>query len=102
MRGPASRNLWSGQEFLADMSAGIAIHPPVHLVIHPDEPIRTVDDAIKIVERHASDTSARDVQQLLQQLTRAKTGEEVETAGRLFRDWAQRTGLLLVPPEDRR
>jgi hypothetical protein len=82
------------------MSAGLAIHPPVHLVIHPDEPIRTLDDAIKVVERHA-DRSAPQVQHLLRQLSGAKTIEEVEAAGRLFRDWARHAGLLLVPPEDR-
>jgi hypothetical protein len=83
------------------MTAGLAIHPPVHLVIHPDEPIRTVDDAIKVVERHAPDRSAADVQELLRQLARASTSEAVEAAGRRFREWAQRTGLLLMPPEDR-
>ena len=83
------------------MSAGLAIHPPVHLVIHPDEPIRTVDDAIKVVERHAPDPSAADAQQVLRHLSGARTSDEVEAAGRLFRDWAKRTGLLLVPPEDR-
>jgi hypothetical protein len=35
--------------------ASLAIHPPVHLTLHPDEPIRTVDDALKVVLRHARD-----------------------------------------------
>jgi hypothetical protein len=82
------------------MSAGLAIHPPVHLVVHPDEPIRTLDDAIKVVERHAPDLSAADAQTLLRRLGDAATSEQVEAAGQLFRDWARRTGLLLVPPED--
>lgn len=79
--------------------AGIAIHPPVHLTIHPDEPIRTVDDAVKVVERHG-DLRDPTVQALLLELTRARTQNEVETAGDVFREWARTKGLLLVPPED--
>jgi hypothetical protein len=80
--------------------AGVAIHPPVHLTIHPDEPIRSVDDAVKVVERHGDmrDPAAK---ALLLELSRAQTQSEVETAAHVFREWARSEGLLLVPPEDR-
>ncbi len=82
------------------MTAGVAFHPPVHLVLHPQEPIRTIDDAVKVVERHARNRSAPEVHALLLELTRAQTQERVETAARVFEEWARREGLLLVPPED--
>lgn len=84
------------------MASGIAIHPPVHLTIHPDEPIRTVDDAVKVIERHARDPDSAETKALLLELTRAKTQADVEKAGNIFRQWARTEGLLLVPPEDRR
>jgi hypothetical protein len=30
----------------------LAIHPPVHVSTHPDEPIRTLDAATEFVLRH--------------------------------------------------
>jgi hypothetical protein len=83
------------------VASGIAIHPPVHLTLHPDEPIRTVDDAIKVIERHGRHPESTETQVLLIQLARARTQDEVERAGNSFREWARREGLLLVPPEDR-
>jgi hypothetical protein len=83
------------------MAAGIAIHPPVHLVIHPDEPIRSVDDAVKVVERHARSPRDPTAKALMLELTRARTQDEVEAAGNIFREWARAEGLLLVPPEDK-
>ena len=35
--------------------------PPIHLVIHPDEPIRSLEAAAKVVRRHAGDRSIRQV-----------------------------------------
>jgi hypothetical protein len=81
------------------VATGVAIHPPVHLTIHPDEPIRTVDDAVKIVERHG-DLRDPIATALVLELTRARTQDQVEAAGNVFRDWARDKGLLLVPPED--
>jgi uncharacterized membrane-anchored protein len=82
------------------MAAGVAIHPPVHLVIHPDEPIRTVDDAVKVIERHARHPDSAETKALLLQLTRARSQREVEAAANRFRQWAEKEGLLMVPPED--
>jgi hypothetical protein len=81
--------------------AGIALREPVHLVIHPDEPIRSVDDAVKVIERHAGDPQTPEAQALMLELTRARTPQEIERAARIFREWAADQGLLLVPPEDR-
>lgn len=82
------------------MAAGVAIHPPVHLTIHPDEPIRTVDDAVKVVERHG-DLRDPTAKALVLELTRARSQGEVEAAADMFREWARGEGLLLVPPEDK-
>jgi hypothetical protein len=82
------------------MPAGIAIHPPVHLVIHPDEPIRSVDDAVKVIERHARNPRDPTAKALMLELSRAQSQDEVEAAANIFREWARSEGLLLVPPED--
>jgi hypothetical protein len=82
--------------------ASLAIHPPVHLTIHPDEPIRTVEDAIKIVQRHAPDRQSRETQRLVAALSHAQSQEQADRVAVSFRSWAQAEGLLLVPPEDRR
>src|SRR5262245_19868487 len=47
------------------LMANVAIHPPVHLTIHPNEPIRTVEDAVKVITRHARDPEGRETQALL-------------------------------------
>ncbi len=80
--------------------ASLAIHPPVHLTIHPDEPIRTVDDAIKVVQRHARDPQNRETQRLIAALNHAQSQEQADRLAGSFRDWARAEGLLLVPPED--
>jgi hypothetical protein len=79
---------------------GLAFHPPVHLVIHPDEPIRSVDDAVKVIERHARDPQSAQAQAAMLKLTRAGSAEELEAAANIFREWAKSEGLLLIPPED--
>jgi hypothetical protein len=80
--------------------SGLAFHPPVHLVIHPDEPIRTVDDAVKVIERHARDPRSPQAQAAMLKLTRARSLPEIESAANVFRAWARSEGLLLIPPED--
>lgn len=82
------------------MAAGLAIHPPVHLTIHHDEPIRTVDDALKVIERHAGESADGRSQDVMAALARARTPAQVESAATAFRRWAYEEGLLLVPPED--
>ena len=77
-----------------------AIHPPIHLLAHPDEPIRSLEAAAKIIRRHAGDHLDRNAQELLQQIKHASTLQEADAAGSAFRAWAQAQGLLLVPPED--
>jgi hypothetical protein len=77
-----------------------AIHPPIHLVTHPDEPIRSLEAAAKVIRRHAGDYLDRNAQDLLQQIKHASTLQEADAAGNAFRAWAEAQGLLLVPPED--
>lgn len=77
-----------------------AIHPPIHLVTHPDEPIRSLEAAAKVIRRHGGDHSDRNAESLLRRIEQASTTEEADDAGQAFRAWAQAEGLLLVPPED--
>jgi hypothetical protein len=78
----------------------LAIHPPVHVLTHPDEPIRSVHAAAKFVRRHLEGGIDPSAEMLLNQLETAETSEEADTAGSAFREWAEQEGLLLVPPED--
>jgi hypothetical protein len=73
-----------------------AIHPPIHLVIHPDEPIRSLEAAAKVVRRHAGSHPDRKAEGLLHRIENASTTEQAEA----FREWAEAEGLLLVAPED--
>ena len=68
-----------------------AIHPPIHLVTHPDEPIRSLEAAAKVI---------RPAIMSMHRIKRASTLQEDEAAGKAFRAWAEAQGLLLVPPED--
>jgi hypothetical protein len=77
-----------------------AIHPPVHLVIHPDEPIRSLEAAAEVVRRHGGDHLDERSTGLLYRIERASTPEEIEDAGKAFRAWAEEHALLLVPPEN--
>jgi hypothetical protein len=77
-----------------------AIHPPVHLVIHPDEPIRSLEAAAKVVRRHAGEHPDRRTEGLLHRMEGVTTADEADAAGIAFRAWAESHGLLLVPPED--
>ncbi len=77
-----------------------AIHPPIHLVMHPDEPIRSLEAAAKVIRRHAREHLDRNAETVLRQIKSAKTLEQADAAGKAFRAWAEAEGLLLVPPED--
>lgn len=77
-----------------------AIHPPIHLVIHPDEPIRSLEAAAKVIRRNAGDRLDRNAEDLLHRIKGASTLEQADAAGKAFRAWAEAQGLLLVPPED--
>jgi hypothetical protein len=77
-----------------------AIHPPIHLIIHPDEPIRSLEAAAKVIRRHAGDHLDRKAEELLHRIKGALTPEDADATGRAFRAWAEAEGLLLVPPED--
>ena len=79
-----------------------AIHPPIHLVTHPDEPVRSLEAAAKVIRRHAGDQLDRKAEHVLHQIKSAATLEQAEAAGKAFRAWAEAEGLLLVPPEDRK
>jgi hypothetical protein len=80
--------------------AEFAIHPPVHLTVHPDEPIRSLEAAASVVRSHAGRTPDGGTSGLLHRIERASSPEEADEAGNAFRAWAEARGLLLVPPED--
>jgi hypothetical protein len=80
---------------------GLVLPAPVHLRTHPDAPIRTVDDAVKVIERHGRGAVPPDAHALMLELTRAATPAELAFATELFLRWAASEDLLLVPPEDR-
>jgi hypothetical protein len=77
-----------------------AVYPPIHLVTHPDEPIRSLEAAAKVIRRHAGDHLDRSAENVLRQIKDASTLEQADAAGKAFRAWAEDEGLLLVPPED--
>jgi hypothetical protein len=62
-----------------------AIHPPIHLVVHPDEPIRSLEAARKVIRRHAGDRPDGKAQELLRRIKGASTPEEADAAGKAFR-----------------
>jgi hypothetical protein len=82
------------------LMAELAIHPPVHLNTHPDEPVRSLEAAIKVVQRHAGVPMDRATEGLLHRLETAASPQQADEAGDAFRAWAEAHGLLLVPPED--
>jgi hypothetical protein len=80
-----------------------ALDEPIHLNIHPDEPIRSLDAAAKVIHRHAGDrldARAR-ARAVLRRMADASTPAAVAGAAHAFREWARAEGLLLVPPEDK-
>jgi hypothetical protein len=77
-----------------------AIHPLIHLVTHPDEAIRSLEAAAKVIHCHVGDHLDRNALDLLQPIKRASTLQEPDAAGTAFRAWTEVQGLLLVPPED--
>lgn len=83
--------------------ASYAIHPPIHLTAHRDEPIRTVEAAATFLERHIEDNAeeARDPETalLLAELRGASRPAAAEAAGVAFRSWAAAHGLLVEPEE---
>jgi len=79
-----------------------AIRPPIRLVIHPDEPIRSLEAAAKVIRRQAGDQLDRKTEELLRRIKGATTLEAADAGGEAFRAWAEAEGLLLVPPERRR
>ena len=83
------------------LMAALAIHPPVHLVTHPAEPVRSLEAAAKIVRRHAGEPRDRTTEGLLHRIEAAATPEQADEAGKAFRAWAEAHGLLLIPPEDK-
>ena len=85
--------------------ASYAIHPPVHLVVHRDEPLRTVEAAATFLERylddHLAESADADTAFLLAQLRGASRPDAAEAAGVAFRQWAAARGLLIEPEEAR-
>ena len=79
-----------------------ALDHPVHLKSHPDEPVRSLDAAAKVVRRHTADRLDAKAQAVLRAIADASTPQGRATAAEAFRRWAADEGLLLIPPEDRR
>src|SRR5258707_7698253 len=74
-----------------------AIHPPIHLVTHPDEPIRSLEAAAKVIRRHAGDQLDRKAEHVLHQIKSAAALEQAEAAGKTFRAWADRKACCWSP-----
>jgi hypothetical protein len=83
------------------LMAELAIHPPVHLTLHPDEPIRSLEAALRVVRRHAGEAPNPLTERVIHRLETAATPEQADEAGKAFRAWAEAQGLLLIPPEDK-
>jgi len=80
--------------------ANLALHPPVHVLTHPEEPIRSLEAAAKFVRRQVEGRIDPGAEMLVKQLEAAETIEQGDAAGNAFREWAEQEGLLLIPPED--
>ena len=50
----------------------------------PDEPIRSLEAAVKVIRRHAGDRLDRKTDELLRHIKGARTLEETGTAGKAF------------------
>jgi hypothetical protein len=50
----------------------------------PDEPIRSLEAAVKVIRRHARDRLARKTEEVLRHIKGATTLEETGTAGKAF------------------
>ena len=88
---------------------GARYSPPIHLVIHPDEPIRSLDAAAKVIRRDAGDYLDRKARNCCtgskaldpRRGRRHRRGLSRQGLSRQgFRTWAEAEGLLLVPPDD--
>ena len=77
---------------------GARYSSPIHLVIHPDEPIRSRRRRKSSAGGHLD----RKAEELLHRIKGALTPEEADAAGKAFRAWSEAEGLLLVPREDER
>ena len=80
----------------------LAIHPPVHLTLHPDEPIRSVEAAIKVIERHLETQPDPPSIELVARLRAIDTPDRSAEASLAFARWARERGLLLSPPTETR
>jgi hypothetical protein len=77
-----------------------ALDQPVHLKLHPDEPVRSLDAAAKVIHRHTAGRVDEKAQAVLRAIADASSPRGVAAASGAFRRWARDEGLLLVPPED--
>src|SRR5438093_10319834 len=75
-----------------------AIHPPIHLVTHTDEPIRSLEAAAKVIRRHAGDQRDRRAEHVLHQIKSAATLEEADAEGLTAGSWKARLGSSHGPP----
>jgi hypothetical protein len=81
--------------------AELMIHPPVHLTMQPDQPIRSLDAALRVVRGYSGERADAATEGLARRLEIAATPAEAEEAGTAFRAWVHARGLLLIRPEDR-
>src|SRR5437879_7249021 len=72
-----------------------ALNEPVHLKTHPDEPVRSLDAAAKVIRRHAHGELDAKAKAVLRRMADASSPKAIAEAGEAFRAWAKAEGLLL-------
>jgi hypothetical protein len=75
-----------------------AIHP--HLVTHPDEPIRSLEAAAKVIRHRTGDYLDATRKICCNRLSTLRRCKRPMPPERPFAPGAEAQGLLLVPPED--
>jgi len=78
----------------------LAIDPPVYLSAQPQEPIRSLAEAVTFMKRQIDDHFDAGAEMIMHELENARTMEEADDAASAFRDWAEEEGLLLNSTRD--
>ena len=66
-----------------------ALDQPVHLNIHPDEPVRSLDAAAKIIRRHTAGRIDEKARAVLGAIADASSPRGISAASGAFRRWAR-------------
>jgi hypothetical protein len=75
-----------------------ALDQPVHLNIHPDEPVRSLDAAAKIIHRHTAGRVDEKAQKVLRAIADATSPRGVAAVSGAFRRWAKRRACCSCRP----